>query len=69
MGASECGQTEVARVLMEHGASVAIKDNVRIIDMILNRVSALTWLCSVYRMVGRLFGGLAIMITQRLRRF
>ena len=49
MGASLYGQTEVARVLMEHGASVNIKDNVRIIDMSLNCVSTctLTWLCFV----------------------
>ena len=54
MGASECGQTKAARVLMEHGASVAIKDNV--IDMILNRASALTWLCSVGWSDGSLVG-------------
>ena len=49
MVASLCGQTEVARALMDHGASVDIKDNVRIMDMILNRVSmsTLTWPCSV----------------------
>ena len=46
MWASQYGQTEAARVLMEHGASVDIKHNVR---MILNRVSnsTLTWPCSV----------------------
>ena len=42
MWASQYGQTEVARVLMDHSASVDIKDNVRIINMILNRVSTCT---------------------------
>ena len=35
MFASEYGQADTAKVLLEKGAVVDIKDNVRIIDMIL----------------------------------
>ena len=66
MCASAYGQTDTAQVLLEGGAAVNIKSNVRMIDMIFVTNHLLTdvvLLCSMERL---LFGGHVMEITQTL---
>ena len=66
MCASGWGQTDVAQVLLEGGAAVSIKNNVRMIDMIFLTNHLLTDVVLLCRMDGLLFGWHVIKITQTL---